>query len=367
MLLNRQSAAVSVNRAAGALAVPAGGRSTFLGLDVYNPGSAVAYLQAFDVAAEDVELGTTVPVLAYALLPGQVRKVRPKRALWAGVLSYAVTSTRTGSGMPSAACSVSLVMDGQPSEAEMSPADPLSALDDDFEDGAVDPTDRGWTFFQESTIDTAEVADGELHMVSTTGGASGAWIYNTQRGNLCHKSVTGDFVVRVRSRVRNAAGDGSPTGGVPLEWRFGGGINITDPDDSVHNSLHMMFGGDPNGQDRGEWKTIDDAVALWDSVALDPPLDYDAEIARTGQVFVLSVRQYDPELGPEDEGYVALEDDAGFTVVQTIDRSDNATPARASAVPMPNTVWICLTGGYAGPQTDLDIQAWFGGVIVRTP
>ena len=306
-------------------------------------------------------------VLAYAVLAGASRRVRPKRPLGARVLSYAVTSTRTGSGVPSEACSVAIAMDGQPSEAETSPADPLSVLDDDFEDGPTDPTDRGWTFFQESTVDTAEVVDGELHMVSTTGGASGAWIYNEYRGNLLHKSVTGDFVVRVRCRVRNAAGTGSPTGGVPLEWRFGGGINITDPDDSEHNSLHMMFGGDPDGENRGEWKTIDGAVALWGSVPLAGPLDYDAEVARTGQVFVLSVRAYDAELGPEDEGYVSLEDDAGFTVVQTIDRDDDTQPARASAVPMPATVWICLTGGYAGPQTDLDIQAWFERVIVRTP
>lgn len=366
MLANRTSAVVSSNRTAGALAVPVGGRGTWLGFDAYNPGSAVAYLQAFAVEAEDVVLGTTVPVLAYAL-PVGARRVRPQQPIGARVLSYAVTSTRTGSAVPTEACSVAIAMDGQPSEAETSPADPLSVLDDDFEGEPSDPTDRGWTFFQESTIDTAEVADGELHMVSTTGGAAGAWIYNQYRGNLCYRPVTGDFVVRVRSRVRNAAGDGSPTGGVPVEWRFGGGVNITDPDDSEHNSLHMMFGGDPDGQDRGEWKTIDAAVALWGSVALDGPLDYDAEVARTGQVFVLSVRQYDPEIGPEDEGYVALEDDAGWTVVQTIDRSDNATPARASAVPMPATVWICLTGGYAGPQTNLDIQAWFGGVIVRTP
>ena len=57
MLANRTGSVVSSNRTAGALAVPVGGRGTWLGFDAYNPGSAVAYLQAFAVEAEDVVLG----------------------------------------------------------------------------------------------------------------------------------------------------------------------------------------------------------------------------------------------------------------------------------------------------------------------
>jgi hypothetical protein len=361
MLINRCTAAVSSNRAAGALAVRAGGRGTFLAADVHNPGAAAAYLQLFDVAAEDVELGTTVPVLAFAVLAGASRRIRPRRPLGGLVRSYAITSSRTGSGMPTEACSVSIAMSGHPSQAASSPADPLSVLDDDFEDGSADPTERGWTWYQESTVATAEVADGELHLESTTGGAAGAWIYNENRGNLLHKPVRGDFDFRSRWRVRNAAGSGSPTGGVPIEWRFAG-PGVADPDDAEHNSLHLKLGGDPDGQNRIEWKTTDGDVSTWAAVAGSAPLDYDLRIVRQGQVFLLYYRR-------TDAGY-ALESDAGWTLVQTIDRTDNAVPARtggAAAVAMPNEVWIYLTGGYAGPQTDLDIQGWCERAIVRTP
>lgn len=338
------------------------GAAFLVGGSAFNPGATPAYVQVFDVAAASVALGETEPVFSMAVPPGRSARIRPPRPIrCAGGMSFAATGGRMDGTSPAGPLVVQLEVGG---EAELGETLDPAVFIDDFETGDTLVENRGWAWFDEETVATQTIAGGELRLVSTEGGASGAWIYNENRGNLLHKPVTGDFDARTRSRVRNAAGTGSPAGGVPLEWRFGGGISITDPDDTDHNSLHMMFGGDPDGQDRGEWKTTDGTVSTWASVPLTPPLDYDARVVRVGQVFSLYIRAFDAELGLEDEGYVALGDDDDWTLVQTIDRTDNTTPARATAVPMPATVWLCITGGYAGPQSDLDIQAWFLEVLV---
>ncbi|MCA9656357.1 MAG: LamG domain-containing protein [Myxococcales bacterium] len=77
----------------------------------------MAYLQAFDVPEDQVVLGTTLPVLSYAVAATDARLIRPRRPLGAGVQSYAVTSSRTGGAGPAAACSVSMRMSGVPEDA----------------------------------------------------------------------------------------------------------------------------------------------------------------------------------------------------------------------------------------------------------
>lgn len=349
--------AASSNRAAGALAVPAGGRATLLGLEAVNPGAEVAYFQAFDRAAELVVLGETAPVLSYALTPG-ARRLRLKRPASSRVFSYAVTSTRTGAGMPSQACSLVLTMSGETDEGVGSFADPLSVLDDDFETAGEPTPPVGWEEYQPATIDRSEVGNGYLLLTSTVGGVGGSFIYNENRGSFLFKRVRGDFDYRSRNQVLNAVGDGTPATAAG-EWRFAG-PGVADPDDSQHNALHIKLGADPTGQNRIEWKTTDGDVSTWDSVAGAAPLYYDLRIVRLRQVFRLYYRVAELH---------ALEDDADWTLLETIDRSSNATPPRvggAAAVTMPNELLLYLCGGYSNVAT-LDVQLQCFGAIVRTP
>lgn len=340
------------------------GAGLLVGGRAFNPQSSTIYVQVFDAQAADVELGTTVPVFTAAVPPGRAVRLRPPRPIRCpGGLSFAATAERTGGSSPAGPITLQLEVGGSAELGEV--VDPALFIDD-FESGDPLLENRGWTWFDEATVATQTMAGGELHLVSTTGGAGEAWWYNTENGNLLHKTVTGDFDARARLRVRNAAGTGSPSSAA-LEWRFAG-IAVHDPDRATElNYVHAMLGADPNGQNRIEWKTTDDSVSTWDSVAGAAPLDYDLRIVRTGQVLTLSYRAFDADLEPGDEDYVALADDSGWTVYQPIDRDDNATPARlggAPAVNLPNTLQIGLTGGYAGPTATLDIQAWFREVAI---
>jgi hypothetical protein len=337
------------------------GAAFLVGGSVFNPQGSTVYLQVFDAAAADVMLGTTEPVFSIAVPPGRRVQIRPPRPIQcANGMSFAATAGRTSATSPAGPISVQFEVGGVAALGQT--LDPAAFIDD-FESGDPLLENRGWTWYDEASVATQDMNGGELHLVSTTGGAAGAWWYNTEDGNLLFKTVTGDFDARVRLRVRNAAGTGSPSSAA-LEWRFAG-IAVHDPDRSTDfNYVHAMLGADPNGTDRIEWKATDGSVSTWDSIAGAAPLDYDLRIVRVGQVFTLSYRAFDADLAPEDEGYVPLSDDDDWTTYQVIDRDDNTIPPRATAVNMPNTVQVGLTGGYAGPAATLDIQAWFREVTI---
>lgn len=320
----------------------------FAGGTAYNPHNQPVYLQVFDAAADDVVLGTTEPIYTIAVPAGRSIRLRTARPIKCrNGMSFAATGGRTSGTSPVGPILAQLELGGR---AALAAQPDYTALNDDFDDGDTLVENRGWTWYDETSVATQTISGGDLHLVSLDGGAAGAWWYNTENGNLLFKNVTGDFDVRVRVRVRDAAGTGSPSSAA-LEWRFAG-IAVHDPDRTTQfNYLHAMLGADPNGQNRIEWKTTDDSVSVWDSVAGSAPLDYDLRIVRVGQVFTLYNRRVD--FGRD------LHEDNGFVLYQTIDRDDNTVPARASAVNLPNTVQIGLTGGYAGPTNTLDIQAWF--------
>jgi hypothetical protein len=326
----------------------------FVGGSAFNGNGSAVYLQVFGVPASEVELGTTVPIFTIAIPAGRSLRLRPPRPIRCpNGMSFAATGGRTDGTSPAGPITVHFDVGG--ADADLGTTLDPASLNDTFNGGDPLLENRGWTWYDEGSVATQDMSGGELHLVSTGGGAAGAWWYNTENGNLLFKQVTGDFDVRVRLRVRDAAGTGSPSSAA-FEWRFAG-IAVHDPDRSTqYNYVHAMLGADPNGTDRIEWKTTDDSASTWDSVAGSAPLDYDLRIVRVGQVFSLYYRR-------TDSGQT-LASNTGWTLYATIDRNDNTVPVRASAVPMPDTVQIGLTGGYAGPQASLDIQAWFDQVRI---
>lgn len=254
------------------------------------------------------------------------------------------------------------------------PFDALEALSDNFGGSATDVEARGWTWYGESTIATQTVSGGELHLEGTTGGAAGAWWYSStsgptlENGNILYKLVTGDFDVRARVRVRNAAGSGSPSSAA-FEWRFAG-IQAQDPDGLTSgrfNYVHLALGADPNGQNRLEWKVTDDDGATgdstFDSEAVSAPLDYDLRMVRDGQTFRLYYRA--------SVAGISLRDATGFAQIGIGDiEKDSNTPARSGGtgpVAFPSTLAVGIMGPYSGPTATLDLQIWIEEIVFTTP
>jgi len=89
----------------GAAANVTAGAATLLSVDINNGTGADAFVQLFDVAAASVILGTTVPVMSFAVEASasiNVQLQSPKRFLTR--ISCGSTTTRTG--LTTAACSV---------------------------------------------------------------------------------------------------------------------------------------------------------------------------------------------------------------------------------------------------------------------
>ncbi len=253
--------------------------------------------------------------------------------------------------------------------------DSLAELDDDFT-GTDSLEDRGWLIYGAGTIATQTVSGGELLLESTTGGSSsGTWWYSQpgpfrQDGALVYRLVTGDFDARIRVRQRNAAGTGNPTGGVALEWRFGG-LAIHDPAGLVSgefNFVHIAAGGSPNGADRIEAKVTDDDGGANPQSTFDDELgsgdgDYDLRTVKVGQVVTLSYRRVDSG--------EPLASDVGFTTVAMgAVHKDANTPARTGgAAPVAfssDEVAVGIMPPYAGPQTDLDQRFVVEAFRIRT-
>lgn len=251
------------------------------------------------------------------------------------------------------------------------PVDDLAALDDDFS-GSDSLEDRGWLLHNPSFIATQTVSGGELLLESTTGGGAGAWWYSQpglrQQGSLAYKLVTGDFDARIRVRQRDAAGTGTPTGGVPLEWRFAG-LAIHDPAGLASgegNYVHIALGGSPNGTNRGEWKVTDDdggasPQSTFDDEEVDGPLDYDIRTVKVDQLVELSYR-------PVSSGE-SLASDVGWTVLALIEKDTNSPPRTGGATPVafPAEVAVGIMPPYAGPQGDLDQRFVVEAFRIRRP
>lgn len=86
----------SADNTAQALKTSAG---TLYGLDIYNPNSVWGFVQVFNVAAGSVTVGTTAPNIVFFVPPtGALTKDFPVGLSFATAITYACTTTATGSG-----------------------------------------------------------------------------------------------------------------------------------------------------------------------------------------------------------------------------------------------------------------------------
>lgn len=236
------------------------------------------------------------------------------------------------------------------------PVDPLAALSDDFESDEADVEDRGWLWHNESVVATQAIAGGELNLDITEGGGAGSFWFDGFEGMLLYKLVTGDADVRARIRVRNTAGDGTPA---PDNFRLVV-LAAHDPDRAtVLNYVHVGMGSTNEAGNSAEWKTTDDSVSTFGNNSSSglSPLELDFRLVRVGQVFTAYVRF---------TGAEPLSSDVGWgSAWQVMDRSSNLTPARAAAVPMPDT----LQWGIAvySNQATHDVQGFVDEVRFATP
>lgn len=86
------------------------GAGTLYNLEVSNPNGADAWIQLFDVAAGSVTVGTTVPNQSFFVpAGGAMDKVFPVGIAFATAITYACTTTATGSGNPATGLVVNAV------------------------------------------------------------------------------------------------------------------------------------------------------------------------------------------------------------------------------------------------------------------
>jgi hypothetical protein len=84
-------------------------------LEVSNPNSSDAYIQLFDATASDVTVGTTTPSLSFLVpagdgtLDGGMDKFWPNGVIFDTAITYACTTTATGSSDPSTGLVVNAV------------------------------------------------------------------------------------------------------------------------------------------------------------------------------------------------------------------------------------------------------------------
>ena len=75
--------------------------ATLLTIDLYNPGTADAFVQMFNASVANVTLGTSVPNLSYWVPAGQrVQLTFAGGAGWTTALTIAATATDNGAGAP---------------------------------------------------------------------------------------------------------------------------------------------------------------------------------------------------------------------------------------------------------------------------
>jgi len=215
--------------------------------------------------------------------------------------------------------------------------DPLATLSDDFSAGST-LTGNGWTI--EDSSPTAGPSDtitaGEADLTIADGGTGGSLWFDGWDGALWYRTVEGACEMRARVRIEDAAG-----GGLPAFSNFRiGGIAAHDPDRSTYEYVHVGVGSLANGQHNVEWKSTDDSDSAFAGVATTltgGELLYDLRMVRRAsdlQIFDLYHRA-----GTAQD----LDSDTGWTLRQTIDRTDADTPDRSAnggstAVALPDTL-----------------------------
>jgi len=237
--------------------------------------------------------------------------------------------------------------------------DPLASLSDDFESGST-MTGNGWTIEDSSPSATPSdlITSGEADLTVTAGGANGSFWFDGNDGVLWYKTVTGACDFRARVRVRNATDTGLP----PTSSFRIAGIQAADPDRSALNYVHGGVGATNDGVASIEYKTTDASVSTYDGTAATltgGAFLYDLRLVRDPSD--LQVFRFYARAGTAQD----LDSDTDWTLIQTIDRSDDTVPARASAVSMPDTLrWGFMLYGLANPP---NIRMFVDSCLFSTP
>lgn len=215
--------------------------------------------------------------------------------------------------------------------------DVLAELSDSFSRGAS-LTGNGWAIEDTSPSSSPSdtIAAGAADLEVAAGGTGGSFWFDTNEGALWYKTITGPVDFRARVRVTNAAGTDLP----PVTQFRVAGIAAHDPDRTTLEYLHIGLGSNNSAALQVEWKTTDasdSAYGYTEATLTGGSLLYDLRIVRRAtdlQVFDLYVRAGTAR---------TLDDNEGWTLEQTIDRSDADVPDRAAnngsvAVELPQTL-----------------------------
>lgn len=214
------------------------------------------------------------------------------------------------------------------------PVDRLAYLSDDFSSGST-LTGNGWTIEDSSPSCSPSdtISSGEADLTISAGATGGSLWYDTNDGAFWYKTIAGACDFRARVRIRNSANTGAPA---TNNFRIAG-LAVHDPDRGTMEYLHVGAGSGNLASSQLEWKTTDNSDSAYAYSASAAVLDYDFRIVRRAsdtQVFDLYYR----ETGSEE-----LRSDIGWTLLETIDRTDVNQPDRVAnlgttAVSLPDTL-----------------------------
>lgn len=263
---------------------------------------------------------------------------------------------------------------GASSSVEPEP-DLYPGLADDFTDDAEpDPTARGWSYYKTDAIDEASVTTGALQLEPVRGGndpTGSLWFTSNVAvefdGFLVFKELgpgagtPTSFDARARLQATNSALDDAPP--VALgEYRYVV-LAVHDPDRSTAlNYVHIGIGADPDDVEIEVKTTDNDEIAAQSvfpviaAVVVGNMLAYDVRIVRRAtdtDVFDCYYRA---------TGAEPLTSNVGWLLHTTVRRDDDTTPARASAVRLPDDVQIGFAV-YASPATH-DVHGRVLGFVV---
>lgn len=210
--------------------------------------------------------------------------------------------------------------------------EPAPIISDTFPGAALD---AAWLAFDAPSSGAAvAVSGGELNYSITTGGSGGAFWRDEFDGSMRYRLIGGPFDLRCRVRARNTADNGVPPN---LGYRTAGLI-VANPSETRFNYVYVGAGsGNVTGESRIEWCTTDSAsdgqadtscagsIGPW--TVTNGAVAADLRIVRrqtNQQIFDLYAKLPD----------TALTASTGWTLVQTINRTDNTVPDR-NTVPSP--------------------------------
>jgi hypothetical protein len=252
---------------------------------------------------------------------------------------------------------------------------PFAHLADTFVGGEPAPSDRGWDYYKPAAIDEAVVTTGldlepvrggvdltgSLWFTANAGAQYTGHLVFRLLGPTAPTATPTAFDARARLVATNSAQDDDPpvAGG---EYRYVV-LAVHDPDRATDlNYVHIGIGADPDGL-QIEVKTTDSdgvtAQSVYPVVAASGTgtgLAYDVRIVRRATDTDVFDCYYRPT------GAAPLTSNTGWILHTVVDRGSVSTPARASAVRLPDDVQIGFAV-YASAATH-DIHGRVLGFVV---